>query len=34
MYASIASIIVFSALTLTALQWAEVRWFRPEKRRG
>jgi NitT/TauT family transport system permease protein len=34
MYASIASIIVFSALTLSLLQWAEVVWFRPEKRRA
>ena len=32
MYASIASIVVFSALTLAVLQWAEVRLFRPEKR--
>jgi ABC-type nitrate/sulfonate/bicarbonate transport system permease component len=34
MYASIASIVVFSALTLTVLQWVEVRLFRPEKRGG
>jgi NitT/TauT family transport system permease protein len=34
MYASIASIIVFSALTLALLQWVEINWFRPEKRRG
>ncbi len=33
MYASIASIIVFSALTLTVLQWVEVTLFRPEKQR-
>jgi NitT/TauT family transport system permease protein len=33
MYASIASIIVFSALTLTLLQWVEVTWLRPEKQR-
>ncbi|MBL9034796.1 MAG: ABC transporter permease subunit [Rhodospirillaceae bacterium] len=33
MYASIASIIVFSALTLTLLQWVEVTLFRPEKQR-
>jgi ABC-type nitrate/sulfonate/bicarbonate transport system permease component len=32
MYASIASIVVFSALTLAVLQWVEVRLFRPEKR--
>jgi ABC-type nitrate/sulfonate/bicarbonate transport system permease component len=32
MYAAIASIIAFSALTLTGLQWLEVRLFRPEKR--
>ena len=32
MYASIASIVVFSALTLAFLQWAEVRLFRPENR--
>jgi ABC-type nitrate/sulfonate/bicarbonate transport system permease component len=34
MYASIASIVVFSALTLAVLQWVEVRLFRPEKRGG
>jgi ABC-type nitrate/sulfonate/bicarbonate transport system permease component len=34
MYASIASIIVFSAFTLTALQWAEEQWIRPEKKRS
>jgi NitT/TauT family transport system permease protein len=34
MYASIASIIVFSALTLTLLQWVEVTLFRPEKKRA
>lgn len=34
MYASIASIIVFSALTLTLLQWVEVTLFRPEKQRA
>jgi ABC-type nitrate/sulfonate/bicarbonate transport system permease component len=32
MYASIASIVVFSALTLAVLQSVEVRLFRPEKR--
>jgi NitT/TauT family transport system permease protein len=32
MYAAIASIIIFSALTLVALQWVELRLFRPEKR--
>jgi ABC-type nitrate/sulfonate/bicarbonate transport system permease component len=32
MYASIASIVLFSALTLVVLQWVEVRLFRPEKR--
>jgi ABC-type nitrate/sulfonate/bicarbonate transport system permease component len=31
MYAAIASIIIFSALTLTVLQWVERTWFRPEK---
>ena len=34
MYAAIASIIVFSALTLTLLQWVEVTLFRPEKKRA
>lgn len=34
MYAAIASIIVFSALTLSVLQWVEVALFRPEKRRA
>jgi NitT/TauT family transport system permease protein len=32
MYAAIASIVAFSAVTLAGLQWAEVRLFRPEKR--
>lgn len=32
MYADIASIVVFSALTLAALQKIEIRLFRPEKR--
>ena len=32
MYASIASIVVFSAVTLAVLQWVEVRLFLPEKR--
>ena len=32
MYADIASIVVFSALTLALLQQAEIRLFRPEKR--
>jgi NitT/TauT family transport system permease protein len=32
MYATIASIIVFSALTLSLLQWVEQRWIRPEKK--
>jgi NitT/TauT family transport system permease protein len=32
MYAAIASIILFSALTLALLQAAEIRLFRPEKR--
>jgi len=32
MYATIASIIVLSTLTLVALQWVEARVFRPEKR--
>jgi NitT/TauT family transport system permease protein len=32
MYATIASIIALSAVTLMALQWVEVRVFRPEKR--
>lgn len=31
MYATIASIILFSALTLAGLQWLETRLFRPEK---
>jgi NitT/TauT family transport system permease protein len=34
MYASIASIVVFSALTLAVLQWVEVKLFRPEKSGG
>jgi ABC-type nitrate/sulfonate/bicarbonate transport system permease component len=34
MYASIASIIVFSALTLSTLQWVEERWIRPERKRS
>jgi len=33
MYAAIASIIVFSAATLSLLQWVEERWIRPEKKR-
>ncbi|PBB87350.1 MULTISPECIES: ABC transporter permease [unclassified Mesorhizobium] len=33
MYATIASIIAFSTLTLIALQWVELRVFRPEARR-
>jgi ABC-type nitrate/sulfonate/bicarbonate transport system permease component len=32
MYATIASIIALSTLTLVALQWVEARVFRPEKR--
>ena len=32
MYATIASIIALSTLTLIALQWIEIRIFRPEKR--
>ncbi len=32
MYAAIASIIAFSALTLSGLQWVEENWVRPEKR--
>jgi NitT/TauT family transport system permease protein len=32
MYATIVSIIALSTLTLLALQWVEVRAFRPEKR--
>jgi ABC-type nitrate/sulfonate/bicarbonate transport system permease component len=32
MYATIASIIALSTLTLIALQWAELRFLRPEKR--
>ena len=32
MYATIASIIALSTLTLIALQWAEIRLLRPEKR--
>ena len=31
MYATIASIIALSTLTLVALQWIEIRGFRPEK---
>jgi NitT/TauT family transport system permease protein len=34
MYAAIASIIILSALTLMVLQWAELRFFRPDKRGG
>lgn len=34
MYAAIASIIVFSAVTLTGLQWVETTLFRPERRGG
>src|SRR6185295_5167088 len=34
MYAAIASIIVFSAATLSVLQWVEVRWIRPEQKRS
>jgi NitT/TauT family transport system permease protein len=34
MYAAIASIIVFSAATLSVLQWVEARWIRPEKKRS
>jgi ABC-type nitrate/sulfonate/bicarbonate transport system permease component len=34
MYASIASIIVFSAATLSLLQWVEEKWVRPEKKRS
>ncbi len=34
MYATIASIIVFSAATLSLLQWVEVALFRPEGRRA
>ena len=34
MYAAIASIIALSTLTLIGLQWAEVRFLRPEKRGG
>jgi NitT/TauT family transport system permease protein len=34
MYAAIASIIALSALTLVALQWFEVRFLRPEKKRS
>jgi NitT/TauT family transport system permease protein len=34
MYATIASVIVFSAVTLSVLQWVEERWFRPEKKRS
>ena len=32
MYATIASIIVFSAATLSLLQWVEETWIRPEKK--
>jgi NitT/TauT family transport system permease protein len=32
MYAAITAIIMFSALALIALQWVELRIFRPEKR--
>ena len=31
MYATIASIVALSTLTLVALQWIEIRGFRPEK---
>ncbi len=35
MYATIASIIVFSAVDASSvLQWVEERWFRPEKKRS
>jgi len=34
MYAAIASIIVFSAATLSLLQWVEEKWIRPEKKRS
>lgn len=34
MYATIASIIVFSAATLSLLQWMEEKWIRPEKKRS
>jgi NitT/TauT family transport system permease protein len=34
MYATIASVIALSTVTLVALQWIEVRVFRPEKRGG
>ncbi|MEZ5833700.1 MAG: ABC transporter permease [Dongiaceae bacterium] len=34
MYATIASVIVFSAATLSLLQWVEERWIRPEKKRS
>ena len=34
MYATIASVIVFSAMTLSVLQWVEERWIRPEKKRS
>jgi NitT/TauT family transport system permease protein len=34
MYATIASVIALSTVTLVALQWVEVRVFRPEKRGG
>ncbi|SFT58743.1 ABC transporter permease subunit [Mesorhizobium sp. YR577] len=33
MYAAVASIIVVSTVTLAALQWFEVRFLRPEKRK-
>jgi NitT/TauT family transport system permease protein len=32
MYAAIASIIIFSAATLSLLQWVEQRWIRPENK--
>ena len=32
MYAVIASIIIFSAVTLAGLQWVEETVFRPEKK--
>ncbi|KQZ82883.1 ABC transporter permease [Mesorhizobium sp. Root157] len=34
MYATIASVIALSTVTLVALQWIEIRVFRPEKRGG
>jgi hypothetical protein len=33
MYAAIGSIIALSALTLVALQWFEVAFLRPDKKR-